>query len=323
MVSNNNVLHIFSNIVFTKGANRTFVLDMQHSKFYFVPNSMCEFIKEYNHKTFDEIFSDFSADEYNIVADYLDFLQSNLIGAFLPSECVGNFLDFSLKYQSPYLFENAVIDIDNDFDITIIEYLDKVAIPYIQIRFLDRVNSQLLNILEDLSFVSVQIVVKNIEFREKILQKYPKISSVFVYECPQKRVRKCYEKNVYYRTNSNFECKGKISKKTFSVNAAHVCLSKNCNSCLYKKISIDKNGEIKNCPSMKRSYGNIATTELKELLNNPEFTKLWYITKDKVEVCKDCEFRNICTDCRCFLTDETNIFSKPKNCSYDPYTNKW
>lgn len=74
---------------------------------------------------------------------------------------------------------------------------------------------------------------------------------------------------------------------------------------------------------MKRSYGNIATTELKELLNNPEFTKLWYITKDKVEVCKDCEFRNICTDCRCFLTDETNIFSKPKNCSYDPYTNKW
>jgi len=53
------------------------------------------------------------------------------------------------------------------------------------------------------------------------------------------------------------------------------------------------------------------------------FKDLWSINKDQIEVCKDCEFRYVCTDCRAFITDPDNRYSKPSTCTYDPYTAQW
>ncbi|MCR9102370.1 MAG: grasp-with-spasm system SPASM domain peptide maturase, partial [bacterium] len=97
----------------------------------------------------------------------------------------------------------------------------------------------------------------------------------------------------------------------------------NHNSCLNRKISIDTEGNIKNCPSMKESYGNIKDTTLLEALEKPGFKKYWNITKDQISVCKDCEFRYICTDCRAYLEDPDDIYSKPLKCGYNPYTCEW
>ncbi len=52
----------------------------------------------------------------------------------------------------------------------------------------------------------------------------------------------------------------------------------------------------------------------------PEY---WRIKKDMIDVCKICEFRYICPDCRVFITDDTDILSKPKKCNYDPITAVW
>jgi len=38
---------------------------------------------------------------------------------------------------------------------------------------------------------------------------------------------------------------------------------------------------------------------------------------------KDCEFRYICTDCRVFIQEDTDILSKPLKCKYNPYEATW
>jgi SPASM domain peptide maturase of grasp-with-spasm system len=95
------------------------------------------------------------------------------------------------------------------------------------------------------------------------------------------------------------------------------------NTCLNCKLSIDKNGDIKNCPSIKESFGNISTTSINKVLENSNFKKYWNIKKDEIAVCKDCEFRHICTDCRAYLENPEDIYSKPLKCGYNPYTNEW
>jgi hypothetical protein len=55
----------------------------------------------------------------------------------------------------------------------------------------------------------------------------------------------------------------------------------------------------------------------KEALEKPGFKK------DQIEVCKDCEFRYICTGCRAYLEDPEDIHSKPLKCGYNPYTCEW
>ena len=79
---------------------------------------------------------------------------------------------------------------------------------------------------------------------------------------------------------------------------------------------------------MAENFGNISNKSLEDALANPGFRKYWNLTKDKVGVCRDCEFRYICTDCRAFTENnhknsEGLDISKPLKCGYDPYTGKW
>lgn len=74
---------------------------------------------------------------------------------------------------------------------------------------------------------------------------------------------------------------------------------------------------------MKESFGNIKTTTLQEALAIKGFKKHWNTTKDKIKVCRDCEFRYICTDCRAYTEDPKDSYSKPLKCGYDPYTGAW
>ena len=60
-----------------------------------------------------------------------------------------------------------------------------------------------------------------------------------------------------------------------------------------------------------------------DVINNPNFIKRWRINKDQIEVCKNCEFRYICMDCRVYLEQPSNIYSKPLKCGYDPYSATW
>jgi hypothetical protein len=53
------------------------------------------------------------------------------------------------------------------------------------------------------------------------------------------------------------------------------------------------------------------------------FKDAWSINKDEILVCRDCEFRYICSDCRVFIEDPHNIYSKPAKCKYDPYSATW
>jgi SPASM domain peptide maturase of grasp-with-spasm system len=119
-------------------------------------------------------------------------------------------------------------------------------------------------------------------------------------------------------------CCGVITKETLDYSSidTHNLLKKR-NGCLDRKLSIDRFGNIKNCPSMKNRYGNIKEVSIREIITKDEFKKFWHINKDQISICNVCEFRYNCTDCRAFLQNPTDIFSKPLKCGYNPYTCTW
>jgi len=47
-------------------------------------------------------------------------------------------------------------------------------------------------------------------------------------------------------------------------------------------------------------------------------------SKDRVQVCKDCEYRWACLDCpAAILATGGSLYEKPAWCSYDPYVGEW
>jgi SPASM domain peptide maturase of grasp-with-spasm system len=99
--------------------------------------------------------------------------------------------------------------------------------------------------------------------------------------------------------------------------------AKSFNGCLNRKISVDADGNIKNCPSMNASYGNVHNTSLVTAVNSSHFKEKWETSKDHIAICCDCEFRYACSDCRGYLENPSDALSKPLKCGYDPYTGVW
>ncbi|RST27571.1 grasp-with-spasm system SPASM domain peptide maturase [Chryseobacterium lacus] len=185
---------------------------------------------------------------------------------------------------------------------------------------------------------SVEIITPyNSNFDEDFLHKisidFERITSLYIYNSPfNKRTEwnnKILMDVIFAKKNyTDFRFCGGVNIETFNTNLPKVLEAINHNSCLHKKNSIDVDGNIRNCPSMPQSFGNIKDTTLEEALEHPDFKKYWNLTKDHIEVCKDCEFRYICTDCRAY-TERTHEnsegldTSKPLKCGYNPYTGKW
>jgi SPASM domain peptide maturase of grasp-with-spasm system len=147
---------------------------------------------------------------------------------------------------------------------------------------------------------------------QDVIDKYARVSEVILYDAG------CNEKIdykgsfIYLVKSENLTSKscGVICPSNFAINIPHYTEAQKFNTCLNKKISVDEFGNIKNCPSQFTSYGNIIDTKLVDVVRNEQFKLLWKIKKDDISICKSCEFRYICTDCRVFIEDSDNIYSK-------------
>lgn len=96
------------------------------------------------------------------------------------------------------------------------------------------------------------------------------------------------------------------------------------NSCWIGKICITFNGDVIPCiMARKEIAGNIKDNSLDNIVQN-SIKKYWQLNKDQIIICKDCEFRYTCNDCRPLVRGVTNnLYSKSPDCLYNPYDGVW
>lgn len=332
--------NIFSNCVITKGFNSSLISDLQREKSYRIPNSMVEVLDLLKQKTsIKDIILKYGHENTNTINEYLTFLIENDLGHYLKINEFGLFPDLDLDFDIAYPITNAIIEYskhNSKFIRSIVVDLKKLKCKHIQLVFyefieLPKLLEYLLN-FKDNDFRSIELVlkyddiyfdnIKNIETTNFSITKVSFHSAKVndFYRDPKLALFDIY---LSIKQLKDFSGCGCVDMNGFVTNIKSFTEFKNYNSCLNRKISVNSKGEIKNCPSMSQSYGNIKDTTLEKALEHPDFKKYWNITKDQIDVCKDCEFRYVCTDCRAYIENPKNIYSKPLKCGYDPYTNKW
>ncbi len=239
-------------------------------------------------------------------------------------------------FCTPQRIHNAIIDIvgNSSYDVErVIDQLHQLDCSFIQFRFFDSTNPDIiLSIIEmtnDKNFISLELYVhfKSISENSDALKKmlfHPKVSRVVIHSgLADERVMHTNKELIIttQQISDSSHC-GVISPENFILEKDFMLESLQFNTCLNKKIGIDINGNIKNCPTMETSFGHVDEVSIPDIISTPSFQKMWNISKKQVEICQVCEFRNVCSDCRAFL-EEKNIFSKPKKCGYDPYSMQW
>lgn len=315
-----------------KGAKRSIICDLEKGQFEFISNSIYNILAVHRETPLKEIKKIYGE---KIVRQLNPLVDKDII--FFTDE-PHLFPAFNLEWQSPYLITNAIIDVnfDSHHDFELIgANLFEVGCQHIQVRCYSEISlDNLLNSLDKLlsyEFKSLDLILhysSDIKFSDytHMLNRYAELFNIIIHSSNNSNITQLESgANLIEITDciTSHEFCGIIHPSLFSINTDTLLEAINYNSCLNAKISIDVNGEIKNCPSMSVSYGHIKTSSLKNVLAQTDFSKYWKIKKDDVLVCKDCEFRYICTDCRAFINNPNNLISKPSKCKYDPYSAKW
>lgn len=330
---------LFSNIIPVRGANRSTLCDLQNNRYYFIPNGLFDILGKYHGKSIDFIKTDFN-NQYDIIIDeYFEFLVDNKLVFF--DENPNFFPKMDLKWDTSSKITNMVIDyehINHDFE-SIILQLEDLKCSNLQIRFFKHIDIQkILEMSEILEkqksrIISIDFIIPLSKLLSKLelknlLIKYPRIHSIIVYNSNEDKTFEPVWKKMGYlmfvtKNILNEKHCGVISTEYFYSNVKLFSESQKFNTCLNRKIAVDKEGNIKNCPSMKKSFGNITNISLEAVINHKDFKKYWNISKDQISICKDCEFRHVCTDCRAYIENPDDEYSKPLKCGYDPYINVW
>lgn len=331
---------LFATCIPVKGQKNATIYDLERQTLDIIPLDLFYLIdKLENKKSIKEILDFYGKKNSAIIAGYFDFLIEKEFGFYCDSKEFDLFPKIDLDFIIPNQVSNCIIELD---------VFNKERLELI-INQLDSLGCIALNIISYYSMTEIEIKnifdsLNNTRIRSlEILTKYNKIhdevflkrisgaknrlTKIIFFGSPpnlgKNRLELLFNTVFSTKNISNFKHCGIISIDYFSVHRNKFLEAMNYNSCLYKKISIDVNGKIKNCPAMANNYGSIYSTKLKSVLKLNDFKKIGTIKKDEISGCKSCEYRYACTDCRAFLETPSNIFSKPLKCGYDPETGIW
>jgi radical SAM protein with 4Fe4S-binding SPASM domain len=123
---------------------------------------------------------------------------------------------------------------------------------------------------------------------------------------------------------------GVMTRPNFFVDQQTIAHYNSAHSCLLGKLTITEFGEVLPCIfSRAQVLGNVLEeANLSTIVAGTNVQKVWHTTKNDVMVCKDCEFRYACFDCRplsegASIGNASFLNAPYPRCSYNPYTGVW
>ncbi len=315
-----------------KGINRAIVYDLQRSNIYYMPNSLVDIFLAYQNKTIDSLFNDYSS-EKEPLEEYYNYLLDNEI-IFITNE-PESFPPLNIGFKKPHKLDFLFIEIDNlqDFKIKFLQKsIDRIGINEIVIINKNNSIENLNSVLNSLINSRVKSIIFITSFSEGLIRKilslkikHKRLKRIFFYNTPKKKFNNIQDNDINYSINSLTELLTRKIEKIgdFVMNKDAYLESLNYNLYFNRRIYINNLGNVKPSYTQNKFYGNIENESIEDIILKDGFQDLWKITKDQIEVCKDCEYRYMCPDNRVPIKLKNKRYYHKTVCNYSPYTNLW
>jgi len=314
-----------------KGCKRAVVCDLQRNIIQPIPLILYDFLEKAKTGTYGHLTSELTPQEKNAIEVYVSFLYHNEFGYFTQKPIDESVIEYP-GVEDEGIITNAIVDFSASSSHSlncIVLQLNSLGCKALELRFyypipIDELK-QALMITAVSSLEKIEVCVeKSVDFTLDTLialkNDYPKLSKITLSNTPENVIYKSNDLVVISTTEIiRSEIKCGVTGELYCIAESQLFWeSRRYNNCLYKKISVDKDGYIKNCPSMKEHFGHISDTLLLDVVNTKAFRKFWNITKDDIEECSQCELRYVCQDCRAYTIHTNDPYSKPLKCRYNP-----
>lgn len=330
-------LNLYANCRLVKGASMSLLCDLQMRRFYHIPNDTADVLLFLQQHSIAECIAHYGEDNRKTITGYINFVLSKELG-FTDHQLLPELTPLDLSWDRYSDITNVIIEYNEDINYTgaFFRELFDLHVQGLEIRCYHKTTlgklRELLELFNGTTLKFIKLVLPyndtpDLHTLDKLVKQYPRVKSLLIHSSPADKQEKIFDGSVpvvFFSSsiNSCLAC-GEIRSNYFLSNMELFTESQHHNTCLNRKLSIDLNGYIKNCPSLPENFGHVANTSLQEVLDNKAFHRYGKIRKDEIAICKDCEFRHVCTDCRAYVEDPQDIYSRPLKCGYDPYSNTW
>ncbi|GEN08099.1 SPASM domain peptide maturase, grasp-with-spasm system [Myxococcus fulvus] len=320
-----------------RGHTRSILCDLQQASFIFIPNVLVDILEMSREKTVEDIKAAYDHAHDAQIDSYFAFLLQKDYGFF--TENPQRFPPMNLDWRNPRTLTNCLVDFDPASTHDLVDLntqLSQLGCESLELRFFHALSletlTQKLEPFRDSALRSISLVIGHHaslhpEALEALVVEHKRVKHITVHSSPERDEHRHVDLHtdlIFTREVITSEaCCGNVSSQLFSCNVMSFTEALRFNSCLNRKLGIDTRGNIKNCPSMLKSFGALQSTPLAEVVAREDFQAIWRTTKDQVLVCQDCEFRYICQDCRAYVREPEQPLSKPAKCKYNPYEARW
>lgn len=329
--------HLFASCVPVRGAIRSIIYDLQRNDFQYIPNIIFEILTEHTDTTFNDLLQKIDNEllSADLLNTYLNFLLENEFIFFskLPHKYFPN---YDITCESPYGITCFIVDFNNIDSIKINKIkkeLISIKPQCLILRFFEleiTAVHEIFLMFEDIPCRTIHLYIDNNNFENTFLiNNFFNLNnrlSIFIKFNSNDNKTYQSDQGLIIDTTLNLSTeKSEINNiSDFNVNLELFMESKLYNNFFYKRLFIDKTGEVHRFENDDIKFGNVSTVSLKNIISSKNFKEFWNITKDSIEICNCCEYRYMCVDNRKPISKGlSGLWKLEDSCNYNPLTAKW
>ncbi|MDR2064575.1 MAG: grasp-with-spasm system SPASM domain peptide maturase [Prevotellaceae bacterium] len=331
-----NVFKLFSDCIPVKGFMQSIIYDLGRNKYTIIPNDLHEILTKFDGQTLSSI-KDYYTGNDLVINEYFNFLYEQEYIFWCNKKDIVNFPLLVFEWDYPGYISNAIIILYNNSNFnfkTIISELSYLGCRNIIIHIKDNIEMDYVNVMLEIFkkypykhidiFIPYSSASNDISILENICLYNTTINTIIIYNTPfEKKIQsdKLSWNIIFTKTKKidyNF-----ISKNKFSTNINTFSEAQNYNLFFNRKLIISSLGYILNSINTDDNKYNIYNKTLKDIIKEDGIRNKWNINKDRLLICKDCEFRYMCIDSRDPIEIGNNQWKFNTECNYNPYIAKW
>ncbi|WP_143304571.1 hypothetical protein [Chitinophaga vietnamensis] len=258
---------------------------------------------EFKHSSIAELETIYG-DTKNNIRRFLQALEEKKAGTFTRHPERYGVLDLHWRRAEKIL--TAVIEISDPARLDyadVLQQLDELRCKHIELRCFTALPLQWLQHLMETvvgtQFRTIDLLIPygsgygTVTALKQFSRQFKKINHIVLYGTPRKikHIQNCIFSTPQLLNNSKaFQ---HIGRDEYVMSVQFFCEAQQFNPYYNRKVCIDDRGEIKNCTSHTRSFGNAAERRIAEVADDPAFQELWHANNDRILEVMDSPFRYI------------------------------
>lgn len=318
-------LCLFADCKVVQGYGRSVILDLTRARYDYIPNHLAELLTQFHRQPLRSVFDFYGEENADTIDSYLDFLQTNEY-IFLAEESeLDLYPPMSDEWAEPAQVISATVHLQAlDFPsaAALLSELENAGCRALFIHSQAPATtaqlSRIAQLLQSSSFEAELVLPYSDSLNDAALtnyQQHTKIRQLTLFNAPATETHG----NVQLQTGGFA-----FTRKAHIVNPGHRFYTESLhyNAYLNRKLFVDAEGRVSPHHSSTEVFGHL-DEGLAELLQKPQWNQLFTASKQKTDICRQCEYRNHCFDARLPQQRSANEWFHTTDCGYNPYINKW